>query len=123
MCLLNILVLDSAFFVLMYSVSVKNRSVCVCVPLSLCSADTEFSLSLNGEEPLTDTGQTLSSCGVVSGDMISVILPRTDSSASSPSPSSRRTHAVPAVQQNTPESPAALGTHEVSAEMYTIQTF
>ncbi|XP_017340953.1 F-box only protein 7 [Ictalurus punctatus] len=79
------------------------------------SADTEFSLSLNGEEPLTDTGQTLSSCGVVSGDMISVILPRTDSSASSPSPSSRRTHAVPAVQQNTPESPAALGTHESGA--------
>ncbi|CAJ1054346.1 F-box only protein 7-like [Xyrichtys novacula] len=39
------------------------------------SADTEFTLSLNGSEPLTDTGQTLSSCGIVSGDLICVILP------------------------------------------------
>lgn len=39
------------------------------------SADTEFSLSLNGAELLTDTGQTLSSCGIVSGDLICVILP------------------------------------------------
>ncbi|XP_016367585.1 F-box only protein 7-like isoform X2 [Sinocyclocheilus rhinocerous] len=38
-------------------------------------ADVEFSLSLNGKEVLLDTGQTLSSCGVVSGDMITVILP------------------------------------------------
>ncbi|CAL9682649.1 unnamed protein product [Knipowitschia caucasica] len=38
------------------------------------SADTEFSLSLNGTEPLSDHGQTLSSCSIVSGDLI-VILP------------------------------------------------
>lgn len=39
-------------------------------------SDVEFSLSLNGKEVLLDTGQTLSSCGVVSGDMITVILPQ-----------------------------------------------
>ncbi|XP_029901670.1 F-box only protein 7 isoform X2 [Myripristis murdjan] len=39
------------------------------------SSDTEFSLSLNGTEPLSDAGQTLSSCGIVSGDLICVILP------------------------------------------------
>ncbi|XP_026110918.1 F-box only protein 7-like [Carassius auratus] len=38
-------------------------------------SDVEFSLSLNGKEVLLDTGQTLSSCGVVSGDMITVIFP------------------------------------------------
>ncbi|XP_034530023.1 F-box only protein 7 [Notolabrus celidotus] len=39
------------------------------------SADTEFSLSLRGSELLTDSGQTLSSCGIVSGDLIRVVLP------------------------------------------------
>lgn len=43
------------------------------------SADTPFSLSLNGSELLTDTGQTLSACGIVSGDLICVILPETSS--------------------------------------------
>lgn len=37
--------------------------------------DTEFSVSLNSSELLSDTGQTLSSCGIVSGDLICVILP------------------------------------------------
>lgn len=32
-------------------------------------------MSLNGSELLTDSGQTLSSCGIVSGDLICVILP------------------------------------------------
>lgn len=32
-------------------------------------------MSLNGSELLSDAGQTLSSCGIVSGDLISVILP------------------------------------------------
>ncbi|KAM4614722.1 F-box only protein 7 isoform 1-T2 [Polymixia lowei] len=40
------------------------------------SPDTEFTLSLNGREPLSDAGQTLSSCGIVSGDLICVILPQ-----------------------------------------------
>lgn len=43
------------------------------------STDTPFSLSLNGSELLTDTGQTLSACGIVSGDLICVILPETSS--------------------------------------------
>lgn len=51
------------------------------LPSAGISTDTEFTLSLNGTEPLVDTGQTLSSCGVVSGDMISVILPQSSSSS------------------------------------------
>lgn len=43
------------------------------------SADTAFSLSLNGSELLTDSGQTLSACGIVSGDLICVVLPETSS--------------------------------------------
>ncbi|KAL6116544.1 fbxo7 [Pungitius sinensis] len=39
------------------------------------SEDTHFSLSLNGSTLLTDSGQTLSSCGIVSGDLICVVLP------------------------------------------------
>uniref|UniRef100_A0A4W6F3L8 F-box protein 7 n=1 Tax=Lates calcarifer TaxID=8187 RepID=A0A4W6F3L8_LATCA len=46
------------------------------------SADTEFSLSLNGSELLSDAGQTLSSCGIVSGDLICVILPESAAAAS-----------------------------------------
>ncbi|XP_076862986.1 F-box only protein 7 [Brachyhypopomus gauderio] len=48
----------------------------VVLPSTGLSADTEFTLSLNGKEALVDTGQTLSSCGVVSGDMICVVLPQ-----------------------------------------------
>nr|XP_046234490.1 F-box only protein 7 [Scatophagus argus]XP_046234491.1 F-box only protein 7 [Scatophagus argus]XP_046234492.1 F-box only protein 7 [Scatophagus argus] len=55
------------------------------------SAETEFSLSLNGSEILSDTGQTLSSCGIVSGDLICVILPESAASTSSnPSTSTGR---------------------------------
>lgn len=39
------------------------------------SVNTEFSLSLNGKESIPDTGQTLSSCSIVSGDLICIILP------------------------------------------------
>lgn len=42
------------------------------------SAETEISLSLNGSEPLEDTGQTLASCGIVSGDLIRVALMAAD---------------------------------------------
>ncbi|KAK7896756.1 hypothetical protein WMY93_022081 [Mugilogobius chulae] len=45
------------------------------LPSQGLSANTEFSLSLNGTEPLSDDGQTLSSCSIVSGDLICVILP------------------------------------------------
>ncbi|XP_068163537.1 F-box only protein 7 isoform X2 [Antennarius striatus] len=40
------------------------------------SADTEFCLSLNGSEPLSDPHQSLSASGVVSGDLICVLLPQ-----------------------------------------------
>lgn len=40
------------------------------------SPETDFSLSLNGSELLSDTAQTLSSCGIVSGDLICVLLPQ-----------------------------------------------
>ncbi|XP_071358161.1 F-box only protein 7 isoform X2 [Trachinotus anak] len=57
------------------------------------SADTEFSLSLNGSELLSDSGQTLSSCGIVSGDLICVILPESaaDTAASNSSTNSTST--------------------------------
>lgn len=45
------------------------------------SANTEFSLSLNGSELLSESGQTLSACGIVSGDLICVLLPQPPSAA------------------------------------------
>ncbi|XP_074481759.1 F-box only protein 7 isoform X2 [Sebastes fasciatus] len=52
------------------------------------SADTQFRLSLNGSELLTDSGQTLSSCGIVSGDLVCVVLPQSaaDNSTNSINP-------------------------------------
>ncbi|XP_026220013.1 F-box only protein 7 [Anabas testudineus] len=47
------------------------------------STYTEFSLSLNGSELLSDTDQTLSSCGIVSGDLICVILPESAAASNS----------------------------------------
>ncbi|XP_044041977.1 F-box only protein 7 isoform X2 [Siniperca chuatsi] len=52
------------------------------------SAETEFSLSLNGSELLSDTGQTLASCGIVSGDLICVVLPESAAAASAASTAS-----------------------------------
>ncbi|KAI3366738.1 hypothetical protein L3Q82_009222 [Scortum barcoo] len=46
------------------------------------SDQTDFSLSLNGSEQLSDTGQTLSSCGIVSGDLICVVLPESAAATS-----------------------------------------
>ncbi|KAJ8245568.1 hypothetical protein GJAV_G00272160 [Gymnothorax javanicus] len=42
------------------------------------SPEAEFGLSLNGRESLSDAEQTLSSCGIVSGDLICVILHQPD---------------------------------------------
>ncbi|KAM9334772.1 F-box only protein 7 [Symphorus nematophorus] len=53
------------------------------------SAETEFSLSLNGSELLSDTGQTLPSCGIVSGDLICVLL--SEPAAASPTNSTAST--------------------------------
>lgn len=55
---------------------IVNRSSLISfVHLFHFSTDTKFSLSLNGSELLSDSGQTLSSCGIVSGDLICVLLP------------------------------------------------
>ncbi|XP_063072877.1 F-box only protein 7 [Engraulis encrasicolus] len=48
----------------------------IILPSCGISPDTEFGLSLNGKEPLSDTGQTLTDCGIVSGDLICVVLPQ-----------------------------------------------
>ncbi|XP_067110527.1 F-box only protein 7 [Osmerus mordax] len=62
----------------------------ILLPSHGLSPDTEFTLSLNGTEPLCDTGQTLSSCSIVSGDLICVILPQSVAVPSaSPSPVSQ----------------------------------
>ncbi|KAG7454435.1 hypothetical protein MATL_G00259730 [Megalops atlanticus] len=59
----------------------------ILLPACGISPEAEFTLSLNGREPLSNIGQTLSLCGVVSGDLISVILPQSGPAASSePSP-------------------------------------
>ncbi|KAM6895713.1 F-box only protein 7 [Xenentodon cancila] len=85
------------------------------------SSDTEFSLSLNGSEILSDSGQTLSSCGVVSGDLICVLLPRppgaamdaadvgaTVASDSTPRSTNTITSSQTASQQSSSSSPAVL---------------
>lgn len=84
------------------------------------SADSEFSLSLNGTELLTDNGQTLSSCGIVSGDLISVILPE---SAATPAAASscfqEQTQATTAMtsSQSTLDNPAAQNDSEENIDM------
>ncbi|MGH0116593.1 UNVERIFIED_CONTAM: hypothetical protein FKN15_014793 [Acipenser sinensis] len=56
------------------------------------SSGSEFTLSLNGKEALTDTGQTLSACGIVSGDLICVVLPE---AFPAPSPTPAQNHPLP----------------------------
>ncbi|XP_008291997.1 F-box only protein 7 [Stegastes partitus] len=51
-------------------------------------SDTEFSLSLNGSELLSGSDQTLSSCGIVSGDLICVLLPQSADAATTNTTSS-----------------------------------
>lgn len=41
------------------------------------SSDTEFVISLNGKDSLTVENETLSSCGIISGDLVHVLLPET----------------------------------------------
>uniref|UniRef100_A0A8K9XSK7 F-box protein 7 n=1 Tax=Oncorhynchus mykiss TaxID=8022 RepID=A0A8K9XSK7_ONCMY len=53
-----------------------------------------FTLSLNGSDLLSDSGQTLSSCGIVTGDLVCVILPPSVAVPfAAPAPSARQ--AVP----------------------------
>lgn len=70
---------------------------------TLLGSDVEFRLSLNGTEELLDTGQTLSSSGVVSGDMISVILPQSSSQQTQTAPE------TPSGAENTPGSSEEAG--------------
>ncbi|XP_028981118.1 F-box only protein 7 [Esox lucius] len=65
--------------------NIKIREILL--PSHGLSPDTEMTLSLNGSEPLSDTGQTLSSCGIVSGDLVCVILPPSVAPSLSPSAS------------------------------------
>ncbi|XP_055769145.1 F-box only protein 7-like isoform X2 [Salvelinus fontinalis] len=81
----------------------------ILLPSHGLSPDTEFTLSLNGADVLSDSGQTLSSCGIVSGDLVCVILPPSvavPSTASTPcaapAPSARQ-----AVPSGSPASSAA----------------
>lgn len=65
------------------------------------SAETLFSLSLNGSELLTDSGQTLSACGIVSGDLVSVVLPETPSGSNTQTQSNTHTQSRTHTQSNT----------------------
>lgn len=76
----------------------------------MCSrSDCEFSLSLNGSELLTDSGQTLSSCSIVCGDLISVLLPQTEADTQNSSNSS--TSRTSSSSEN--RHPAAMTTNQV----------
>lgn len=74
------------------------------------SAETEFSLSLNGSEPLEDSGQTLASSGIVSGDLIRVIL--TEPAAAEAADAPNRTDDV----RGQVEQGVAMETNQVSQE-------
>ncbi|XP_029282839.1 LOW QUALITY PROTEIN: F-box only protein 7 [Cottoperca gobio] len=84
------------------------------LPAHGLGADTQFSLSLNGSELLSESSQTLSSCGIVSGDLICVVLQESaadsaDSSSqnsTSSSSSSSRTSCSSEKQQQKPQTAA-----------------
>ncbi|XP_069084024.1 F-box only protein 7 isoform X2 [Pleurodeles waltl] len=65
------------------------------------SSDTEFVISLNGKDSLTGKSETLSSCGIISGDLVHVLLPETAAvvlqpqQRPSPSPLLQNSHATP----------------------------
>lgn len=77
------------------------------------SPEAEFTLSLNGTESLSDTGQTLSSCGIVSGDLICVILHQPSPAASPVTPAPGISSPVPAREPHEeirrPELPSTSG--------------
>ncbi|KAL7371226.1 hypothetical protein ABVT39_022272 [Epinephelus coioides] len=84
------------------------------------STDTEFSLSLNGSEPLSDTGQTLASCGIVSGDLICVVLPESaannaTSSTSSTSSPNRTTSSTENQRQQQNQQTAPMTSNQPSS--------
>lgn len=94
----------------------------IILPSSGLSPDTEFTLSLNSTEPLLDTGQTLSSCGIVSGDLICVILPQSvHVSSASPSPGGQasRSAASLTMQHSLPKQLPAMQSTEHSTSSQT----
>ncbi|XP_075967328.1 F-box only protein 7 isoform X2 [Anarhichas minor] len=71
------------------------------------SADTQFSLSLNGSELLSDSGQTLSSCGIVSGDLICVVLPESAADRTTSNSQNQQNQQTAAMTSNQSSRPAA----------------
>lgn len=90
--------------------------LCVCF-----SSDAEFSLSLNGSEPLSDSGQTLSSCGIVSGDLICVMLPESLSAAVFDQQASRSSEGQKT--QNQTEHTADMTSNQVGAAFIRLKWF
>ncbi|XP_034529649.1 F-box only protein 7-like isoform X2 [Notolabrus celidotus] len=89
------------------------------------SADTEFSLSLNGSEPLTDSGQTLSSCGIVTGDLICVVLPESVAAKSTkPNNPTKNTNATKNTNSTSADSanPTNTTTSSTETQSYTRKT-
>ncbi|XP_061571211.1 F-box only protein 7 [Cololabis saira] len=75
------------------------------------SPDSEFCLSLNGSSDL-DSGQTLASCGVVSGDLICVLLTPGDeeaAAAAAPAPVTAASDPTPRSTNPTPRSTSTTG--------------
>lgn len=52
-----------------------------------CSSDTKFSITLNRRDALTEDQKTLASYGIVSGDLICLLLEEEDGQSSLPPPS------------------------------------
>ncbi|KAJ7987936.1 hypothetical protein DPEC_G00318410 [Dallia pectoralis] len=80
--------------------NIKIREILL--PSHGLSPDTEMTLSLNGLEPLSDEGQTLSSCGIVSGDLVCVILPPAVNLAPIPSVAASSLTTPPSSSQASP---------------------
>lgn len=53
-----------------------------------CSSDTEFSITLNRKDALTEDQKTLASYGIVSGDLICLLLEEADGQPNLPPPPS-----------------------------------
>lgn len=76
-------------------------------------------MSLNGAELLTDTGQTLSSCGIVSGDLICVTLPESAAASATNTTTNKNEASMPSssteVQRTEPgPQTAVMATNQVS---------
>ncbi|KAM8907913.1 F-box only protein 7 isoform 2-T2 [Spinachia spinachia] len=77
--------------------------------------DTHFSLSLNGSTLLTDSGQTLSSCGIVSGDLICVVLPESSAESARSAAATTRGDSENRDQQDQQDQQAAMTPDQLSS--------